>query len=82
MIKNENNIPVGYKDSAVGIIPQEWEVKNIEEICDIYVGRDVQKNHFKRNGKRFSRLFSQYGADKCPSAFVKTPDRLQNPPEA
>lgn len=32
MIDN-NNIPVGYKDSPVGIIPQEWEVKRLGEVC-------------------------------------------------
>ena len=26
-------IPAGYKDSAVGIIPQEWEVKRLAELC-------------------------------------------------
>ena len=29
----KNNIPAGYKDSAVGIIPQEWEVKSLEDLC-------------------------------------------------
>ena len=28
----KNNIPVGYKDSAVGIIPQEWEVKYLGDL--------------------------------------------------
>ena len=27
----KNNIPAGYKDSAVGIIPQKWEVKALGE---------------------------------------------------
>lgn len=27
------NIPVGYKDSPLGIIPQEWEVKRLGEVC-------------------------------------------------
>lgn len=31
----KNNIPAGYKDSAVGVIPQEWEVKRIQEICKV-----------------------------------------------
>ena len=35
VIKEKNNIPAGYKDSAVGIIPQEWEVKRIQEICKV-----------------------------------------------
>ncbi len=29
---NKNNIPAGYKDSAVGIIPQEWEVKYLGDL--------------------------------------------------
>ena len=28
----KNNIPEGYKDSAVGIIPQEWEVKYLGDL--------------------------------------------------
>ena len=32
MLMNENNIPAGYKDSAVGIIPQEWEVNILENL--------------------------------------------------
>ncbi len=31
----KNNIPADYKDSAVGIIPQEWEVRRIQEICKV-----------------------------------------------
>ena len=30
---SKNSIPAGYKDSAVGIIPQEWEVKSLEDLC-------------------------------------------------
>lgn len=28
----KNNIPAGYKDSAVGIIPQEWRVRTFQEL--------------------------------------------------
>jgi type I restriction enzyme S subunit len=31
-MKENNNIPIGYKDSAVGIIPQEWEVKSLGDL--------------------------------------------------
>ena len=37
MIQN-NNIPAGYKDSAVGIIPQEWEVKRIKDLGSVITG--------------------------------------------
>ena len=33
MTLKSNNIPVGYKDSPLGIIPQEWEVKRLGEVC-------------------------------------------------
>lgn len=29
----KTNIPQGYKDSPLGIIPEEWEVKRLEELC-------------------------------------------------
>lgn len=31
----KTNIQAGYKDSSVGVIPQEWEVKRIKDICNI-----------------------------------------------
>ena len=30
---DKNNIPQGYKNSVVGIIPEEWEVKRLGEVC-------------------------------------------------
>lgn len=33
-----NNIPQGYKNSPVGIIPQEWEVKRLGEIAKYFSG--------------------------------------------
>ena len=34
----KNNIPPGYKDSAAGIIPQEWEVKRLGAIAKCFSG--------------------------------------------
>ena len=34
----KNNIPAGYKDSAMGIIPQEWEVKRLGAIAKCFSG--------------------------------------------
>lgn len=42
------NIPEGYKDSPLGIIPKEWEVKTIGEVCDIYVGKDLNLNSYSK----------------------------------
>ena len=38
----KNNIPAGYKDSAVGIIPQEWKVKRLGACFSIGHGRDYK----------------------------------------
>ena len=32
-MKEANNIPQGYKNSPLGIIPKEWEVKRLREVC-------------------------------------------------
>lgn len=32
-MKEANNIPQGYKNSPLGIIPKEWEVKRLGEVC-------------------------------------------------
>ena len=42
----KNNIPAGYKDSAVGVIPQEWEVRSFQECFHISAGRDLKKDCF------------------------------------
>ena len=34
----KNNIPAGYKDSAVGIIPQEWDVKRVKDLGSVITG--------------------------------------------
>ena len=35
MATTPNNIPQGYKATALGIIPQEWEVKKVKDICNV-----------------------------------------------
>jgi len=39
-------IPLGYKKTEIGIIPEDWEVKRLGEIFDISAGGDVDKNDF------------------------------------
>lgn len=46
-MNKDKHIPQGYKDSPLGIIPKEWEVKRLGDVCKISVGRDVQIDHFK-----------------------------------
>ena len=37
-MNKDKHIPQGYKDSPLGIIPKEWEVKRLEDIADITSG--------------------------------------------
>ena len=36
-----NDIPQGYKDSPLGIIPKEWEVKRLGEISKVNQGLQI-----------------------------------------
>jgi type I restriction enzyme S subunit len=36
--------PELYKDSELGLIPKEWEVKSLEEIAEIFYGKDYKSN--------------------------------------
>ena len=47
----KNNIPAGYKDSAVGIIPQEWEVKFFKDVCTFLNGRAYKQEELLSQGK-------------------------------
>ncbi len=46
----KNNIPAGYKDSAVGIIPQEWEVKRLGLVCNFLDNQRVPIKDVDRLG--------------------------------
>ena len=35
-----------YKQTELGLIPDDWEVKKIGDICGIYIGKDVKKDCF------------------------------------
>lgn len=49
MIGKDKQIPQGYKDSPLGIIPKEWEVKRLGDLCnDIYSGRNKHRTGLGR----------------------------------
>ena len=49
MIGKDKQIPQGYKDSPLGIIPKEWEVKRLGDLCnDIYSGRNKYRTELGR----------------------------------
>jgi type I restriction enzyme S subunit len=53
-------IPQGYKDSPLGVIPQEWEVKRIGDSCNILVGKDLQESNYSavQHGKYNIPIYS------------------------
>lgn len=56
----KNNIPQGYKATALGIIPQEWEVKSLNKACDFL---DSQRIPIKDSERaKISGIYPYYGA--------------------
>ena len=39
---------IGYKQTSIGIIPQDWEVVRLGEVCDLFAGGDVPKKNFSK----------------------------------
>jgi type I restriction enzyme S subunit len=44
-MSKDKHIPQGYKDSSLGIIPKEWEVKRLGDIAEIGSGGTPSKNN-------------------------------------
>mgnify|MGYP000037244759 CR=1 FL=1 len=42
-MKTTNNIPQGYKNSPLGIIPQEWEVKKLGDVAEVLVEEHLKQ---------------------------------------
>lgn len=52
MMKQNKEIPKGYRDSPLGIIPEEWEVKRLGEICSIFKsGQSITSTDISKEGK-------------------------------
>ena len=47
----KNNIPAGYKESAVGIIPQEWEIATLGKLVSITSGENPSLFNLREIGK-------------------------------
>lgn len=66
---NNNEIPQDYKDSPLGIIPQEWEVKRLGEIASFFSGGTPKSSEnlyyngsipFIKSGEIYSSNTEQY----------------------
>ena len=45
------DIPHGYKATALGIIPQEWEAMRLSDVCTLINGRAYKQNELLSKGK-------------------------------
>lgn len=41
MTKTNNNIPKGYKNSPLGIIPEEWDALRMKDVCKVHQGLQI-----------------------------------------
>jgi len=55
-----NNIPSGYKSSPLGIIPEDWNIKRLGEICTFLDSQRIPIKDADRN--KMQGLYPYYGA--------------------
>lgn len=48
---HDTDIPQGYKATALGIIPQEWEAMRLSDVCTLINGRAYKQNELLSKGK-------------------------------
>ena len=58
--------PDGYKDSALGVIPEDWEVKRLGEVAKIFVGKDLKESNYSevKSDKYTHKVYSNTVQDK------------------
>jgi len=63
MTNKDKHIPQGYKDSPLGIIPKEWEVKRLEDIAEITGGYAFDSNRMSDVPKEYQivKMGNLYG---------------------
>jgi len=67
-------IPKGYKQTKVGVIPEEWEVVRLGDIASFYKGKGISKKDISEDGTpciRYGELYTKYD-EKIQNIFSKT----------
>ena len=54
----------GYKQTEVGQIPEDWETKEIRQVCKLINGRGFKPHEWKRNGLPIIRIQNLNGSDE------------------
>jgi type I restriction enzyme, S subunit len=58
------NIPSGYKQTDVGVIPEDWEAKRIGAVCKLINGRGFKPFEWKEAGLPIIRIQNLNGSDE------------------
>ncbi|MBG2970585.1 restriction endonuclease subunit S [Proteus mirabilis] len=60
-----NLIPAGYKQTEVGVIPEDWEVMRLGHLAKFFKGSGLPKSELSESGKikciHYGQLFTTYG---------------------
>lgn len=55
-IQQTNQLPAGYKQTPIGLIPEEWEIKELGEVTNYIKGYAFKSNMFSDKGVRIIRI--------------------------
>lgn len=80
-MNNKNqHIPQGYKDSPLGIIPEDWEVKRLGDCFDICAGKDLVRETYSpiQTTKFQYPIFSNSLENKGLYGYTSTPRHKAN----
>ena len=75
----KNNIPAGYKDSAVGIIPQEWEVTTLGKLGNVISGLTYSPDDISDTGILVLRSSNIKNGMLCMADHVYVNSTSYNP---
>ncbi|KAA6339087.1 hypothetical protein EZS27_012948 [termite gut metagenome] len=75
-MKQNNNILQGYKDSPLGIIPAEWEVKQFIDICKVNQGLQIpiSERLKKQESNSYKYITIQYLNNAKEEEYIKNPN--------
>jgi type I restriction enzyme S subunit len=59
-----SDVPEGYSMSEVGIIPSEWEVKQIKDVCKLINGRGFKPHEWRKEGFPIIRIQNLNGSEE------------------
>jgi type I restriction enzyme, S subunit len=57
-------VKAGYKQTEVGEIPEDWETKEIRQVCKLINGRGFKPHEWKRSGLPIIRIQNLNGSDE------------------